>query len=93
MRYEGRVSVLINAQSTMAVQVIEDDGLNKTCMLYTIKSTPLPPQTHSHESEYTRRGPFSRPSQSIRGRSVPWDRAVPVTLDTGCRLVSRHTGH
>lgn len=38
-------------------------------------------------------GPSPRPSQSIRGRSVPWDGAVPVTLVTGTRAVSRHTGH
>lgn len=80
MRYRGRV--LINAPeeelppSTMALQVMgREIELWDTVLSFCAhkkKDTADPKEVL-----------FPRPSQSIRGRSVPWDGAVPVTLDTG----------
>lgn len=78
----------------MALQVIEEDSRKKTC-IQTIKSyfshtLTFTEKRHSRLPKVLLQGPVN-PSEA--GRSVPWDGAVPVTLDTGYRPVSRHAGH
>lgn len=80
MRYRGRL--LINAPEEELPRKhngFTSDGEGDRTLGHSFKL----PRTQKRQSR-PKRGPFfPRPSQSIRGRSVPWDGAVPVTLDTG----------